>query len=88
MSDEQAQQVRQWWANPEQLRDAVEKLRLLGDVLGTGLPPAQALGEAMQEARRALAELKAPWLRWADELQALLDKRTITESPLQPPSCV
>lgn len=71
---EQAQQVRQWWANPEQLRDAVEKLRLLGDVLGTGLPPAQALGEAMEEARRALAEMKAPWLRWADELQALLDR--------------
>jgi len=71
---EQAQQVRQWWAHPGQLRDAVEKLRLLGDALGAGLPPAQALGGAMEEAQRTLADMKAPWLRWADELQALLDR--------------
>ncbi|SFL93588.1 exodeoxyribonuclease V subunit beta [Variovorax sp. OV329] len=74
LSREQAQQVRQWWTHPEQLRDAVEKLRLLGDALGPGLPPAQALGEAMEASQRLLAEMKAPWLQWADELQQLLDR--------------
>ncbi|MBS0341434.1 MAG: exodeoxyribonuclease V subunit beta [Proteobacteria bacterium] len=71
---EQAEQVRAWWSSPDTLQLDVEKLRLLGDALSPGLAPEAALGEAMQEARRALAEMKAPWLRWADELQLLLDR--------------
>lgn len=70
----QAEQVRAWWSSPDRLRDEVEKLRLLGDALGPGLPPAQALSEAMEEAQRVLAEMKAPWLGWVDELQLLLDR--------------
>jgi len=69
-----AQQVRGWWPSPEALRDEIEKLRLLGDALGGGEPPAQALASARQQVRQALAVLKAPWHSWADELQLLLER--------------
>lgn len=85
---EQAQQVRDWWRSPMQLLGAVEKLRLLGDALGSGVAPAQALAEAMEATRQALQEMKAPWLRWADELQQLLDRavaaKQVNGQKLQP----
>lgn len=74
LAREQAEQVRAWWPGPGRLQADVEKLRLLGDALGPGLPPQQALGEAMEEAQRALAGMKTPWLAWADELQQMLDR--------------
>ncbi|HSV59157.1 MAG TPA: exodeoxyribonuclease V subunit beta [Variovorax sp.] len=85
---EDAQQVRDWWGSPELLRDEVEKLRLLGDALGQGQPPAQALGQCRQDAQDALATMKAPWRAWADELQLMLDqavaKKQVDGRRLQP----
>ncbi|MGR4871242.1 exodeoxyribonuclease V subunit beta [Variovorax sp. LARHSF232] len=74
LSLEDAQQVRGWWVRPEALRDEIEKLRLLGDALGGGQPPAQALGQARRDVQHALAVLKAPWQAWADELHLLLER--------------
>lgn len=60
------------WGTPAGLGSRVRPL--LGE---EGEVATQALGElldaALQQREQALAELKAPWLTWADELQLLLD---------------
>ncbi len=49
---------------------AVEKLVGLSEVLGEGLPPAHGAGARASSKRHALADIKAPWAAWVDELQA------------------
>lgn len=61
------------WQHPDQLLR--HKVRpLLGE---PGAAPSEALGalleQALAEQARGLAELKAPWAAWADELELLLD---------------
>ncbi len=61
------------WQHPDKLLK--EKLRpLLGEA---DAAPTEALGvlleRALETQARELAELKAPWPAWADELEALLD---------------
>ena len=71
-----AKQVNGWWASPDALLEAVEKLVGLRDVLGEGLPPAEALAHARAHTGRELAVLKAPWAGdegWAAGLLAGLD---------------
>ena len=68
-----AAQLRAWWATPEQLQASVAPLLALGEALGAGEPPAEALQAGRTQATQALAQLKAPWAAWAGELLALLD---------------
>lgn len=71
-----AQQVHGWWATPDALLKAVEKLVGLSEVLGEGLPPAMALERARTHTGRELSVLKAPWAGddgWAAGLLAGLE---------------
>ncbi len=67
-------QVRGWWATPDALQSTVARLLDVGDALGEGAAPAAALARAREERERELAVMRAPWTRWVDELQALLDE--------------
>ncbi len=62
-----------WWATPDALQKTVARLLDVGDSLGEGLPPAEALGRARDERERELMAMRAPWTGWIDALQALLD---------------
>ena len=68
-----ARQVAGWWASPEALQG--ELGRLLGhvDQLGSAPPPAEALAAAETRKAACLADLKAPWAGWLDELRSLID---------------
>lgn len=62
------------WADPESLRKAVRNLLPHVDLLPTNpLSPEQAVGQALEEKRRVLGELKQPWAQWCDELTELLE---------------
>jgi len=66
--------VRQWWSGPEALQQSIAHLVAHADLLAAApLSPAEALRACQCERQRRLAELKAPWVRWVDELEALLD---------------
>jgi exodeoxyribonuclease V beta subunit len=65
--------VRSWWPSPERLHDALRPLLAHASALGEAAEPRQAIGEARTAAARRLAALKAPWSRWTDELERLLD---------------
>ncbi|MEF8713295.1 MAG: exodeoxyribonuclease V subunit beta, partial [Accumulibacter sp.] len=68
-------EVRQWWSGPEALQECLRNLVAHADRLAAGSPrsPAEALRTRLRERQRRLAELKAPWAEWVDQLQALLD---------------
>lgn len=69
----QAAALRPWWAAPADLAAAIGKLLGHIDQLAIAPPPAAALAAAAQHKQQRLAELKAPWLVWSDELLAFLD---------------
>lgn len=62
-----------WWATPAELGDAVRRLLDHADRLADGPPPMQAMRAAREENAKTLAELKAPWSAWADDLEKQLD---------------
>ncbi len=66
-------EVRRWWPEPGVLQGALRGLIDHVDQLDEAPAPAQSLKTARAALERRLAELKAPWSTWADELQALLD---------------
>ncbi|MEJ8824307.1 exodeoxyribonuclease V subunit beta [Variovorax humicola] len=74
MSLEDATQVSEWWATPAVLSKSVRNLLTLTDSLDAGTPPAIALQAAREQTALALAAIKAPWSKWVDEVQAILDK--------------
>ncbi|TGN39552.1 exodeoxyribonuclease V subunit beta [Marinobacter confluentis] len=62
------------WTDPESLRKAVRNLLPHVDGLPDNpLSPEQAVGQALEEKRRVLGELKQPWAQWCDELTELLE---------------
>ncbi len=71
---QEAQRVSEWWPGPNALRKALKGLLPHADRLDPAPEPAVSLREAHEEATRRLAELKAPWGAWAEELKDLLDK--------------
>lgn len=73
MAADDAAQVQAWWPSPDALRAEVAPLLASSTALGPGQPPAQALGQARAVAAQALADLKAPWRTWVDDLRQLLD---------------
>ena len=67
-------ELRQWWSGPDALQDGIKNLVAHADRLAESpLSPAEALRSSLSGRRRRLAELKAPWTEWVDELQTLLD---------------
>ena len=66
--------VRRYWASPDELEQAVSPLTCheaqLPEPLDT---PATLLANAQEKREKTLKALKAPWRRWADELQTLFD---------------
>ncbi|WP_213958506.1 exodeoxyribonuclease V subunit beta [Variovorax sp. dw_954] len=71
---EDATQVSEWWATPAVLSQSVRNLLTLTQSLDAGTEPAVALRVAREEVTRELAAIKAPWSKWADELEAIFDK--------------
>jgi exodeoxyribonuclease V beta subunit len=70
-----AAEVRQWWAGPEALQRALGGLLAHAGLARRAAPPARRrVHRKRAERERRLAELKAPWGTWADELQTLLEQ--------------
>ena len=68
-------EVRQWWSGPEALRASLHGLIEYANLLAEPpLTPAATVEKALGEKRQRLAELKAPWGQWVEDLQTLLDK--------------
>lgn len=70
---ESAAELAGWWSAPEALQDHVRKLIVHTGLLAPADEPAVELARARDEKGRALEALKAPWMDWVGELQALLD---------------
>ncbi len=70
-----AQAVRAWWKTPEELQAAIRGLLSIALDADDADPgePASALDKARREAEAARAAIKAPWSRWAEELETLFD---------------
>ncbi|MEJ8849486.1 exodeoxyribonuclease V subunit beta [Variovorax rhizosphaerae] len=74
LSLEDAKRVSEWWATPKVLADSVRNLLTLTPSLEAGTEPTVALKAAREQTVRELANIKAPWTKWADELEAIFDK--------------
>ncbi|AQZ93709.1 exodeoxyribonuclease V subunit beta [Halopseudomonas phragmitis] len=66
--------VAQHWQHPDQLLQALRPL--LGEQVTAGAEPGLQglIDQALTEQARQLAELKVPWLAWADELEQLIEQ--------------
>ena len=73
-------EVRVWWTSPERLQGDLRGLVDHADRLGTAAEPAVSVRTVREERERRLAELKAPWRTWVDELQILLDEAVASNS--------
>ena len=68
-----------WWATPDALQGALRKLVEHAEALEDAPAPAAAVAAARDAKAQALATLKAPWPKWADELEELLDAGVVTK---------
>ena len=64
--------VTRYWQTPDALAEDVRRLQGDADLLPDAPPPAEALAVMQAERERVLAELKAPWPTWVDELSEAL----------------
>jgi len=69
-----ADEVRQWWSEPASLETGLSRLLEHAGLLDEAPPPARSLAEVRAKREARLAELKAPWPLWVEELQVLLDQ--------------
>ena len=69
-----ARRVSGWWASPDALKGVLGGLLPHVALLEPSAAPAAALAAADAEKARRLAELKAPWAAWVDELRTLIDE--------------
>jgi len=65
--------VARYWTTPDALNDTAARLRTHAAALPVAPPPFEALANYREARAAALAELKAPWPAWLDELEALLE---------------
>ncbi|MCP5232555.1 MAG: exodeoxyribonuclease V subunit beta [Zoogloeaceae bacterium] len=68
-----ALEVSKWWNGPEALQKAIDGLTQHAGALAVADEPAALLAETLHARAARLAELKAGWDRWANELEALFD---------------
>ncbi|MFB9147146.1 exodeoxyribonuclease V subunit beta [Halomonas alkalicola] len=62
-----------YWETPDALAEDVRRLQGDAELLPDAPPPAGALATLQAERTRVLAELKAPWPAWLDELTEQLE---------------
>ncbi|AXY41941.1 exodeoxyribonuclease V subunit beta [Halomonas sp. JS92-SW72] len=65
--------VTRYWETPDALAEDVRRLQGDAELLPDAPPPAGALATMQAERTRVLAELKAPWLAWLEELSDALE---------------
>ncbi|MEQ5803031.1 exodeoxyribonuclease V subunit beta [Halomonas sp. H10-9-1] len=65
--------VARYWTTPDALNDTAARLRTHAAALPAAPPPFDALANYREQRAAALAELKAPWPAWLDELEQLLE---------------
>ncbi|PSJ22407.1 exodeoxyribonuclease V subunit beta [Halomonas sp. ND22Bw] len=65
--------VARYWTTPDALNDTAARLRTHAAALPVAPPPFESLSNYREQRAAALAELKAPWPAWLDELEALLE---------------
>ncbi|WP_046079462.1 exodeoxyribonuclease V subunit beta [Halomonas sp. HG01] len=65
--------VARYWTTPDALNDTAARLRTHAAALPVAPPPFEALANYREQRAAALAELKAPWPAWLDELEELLE---------------
>ncbi|WP_136248328.1 exodeoxyribonuclease V subunit beta [Halomonas borealis] len=73
LDPEALQIIARYWTTPDALNDTAARLRTHASALPAAPPPFEALANYRQQRAAALAELKAPWPAWLDELEALLE---------------
>ncbi|RTR06889.1 exodeoxyribonuclease V subunit beta [Halomonas nitroreducens] len=66
--------IARYWTTPDTLNDTAARLRTHAAALHAAPPPAEALDAYREQRSAALAELKAPWPAWLDELEPLLEE--------------
>ena len=66
-------EVLPWWPGPATLQGDLRNLVEHAGLLEAKAEPAAALLAAREEKQQGLAELKAPWAAWVEELRTLLD---------------
>ncbi|TFH85072.1 exodeoxyribonuclease V subunit beta [Billgrantia azerbaijanica] len=66
--------IARYWTTPDALNDTAARLRTHAAALPAAPPPAEALAAYREQRAAALAELKAPWPAWLDELETLLEE--------------
>ncbi len=65
--------VTRYWETPDALAEDVRRLQGDAGLLPDAPPPARALAAMQAERARVLAELKAPWPAWLEELAERLE---------------
>ncbi|HSH50057.1 MAG TPA: UvrD-helicase domain-containing protein, partial [Halomonas sp.] len=65
--------IARYWTTPDALDEQLGRLRQYAAALPDACPPEDALAACREQRQARLAELKAPWPAWLDELDALLD---------------
>ncbi|MBZ9559708.1 MULTISPECIES: exodeoxyribonuclease V subunit beta [unclassified Modicisalibacter] len=73
LDPEALQIVARYWTTPDTLNDTAARLRTHAAALPVTPPPFEALANYREQRAEALAELKAPWAAWLDELEELLE---------------
>ncbi|GGX88776.1 RecBCD enzyme subunit RecB [Litchfieldella qijiaojingensis] len=68
------------WQTPEDLNQAVARLRDHAAALPAAPPPAETLARVRQEQQRRLDELKSPWPEWIDQLTELFEEAAASKA--------
>ncbi|BAL22612.1 exodeoxyribonuclease V subunit beta [Azoarcus sp. KH32C] len=66
-------EIARWWQTPDELQGQLGKLLEHAEGLPDAAPPVESIAAARAEKAKKLAQLKAPWPDWTQELEALLD---------------
>ncbi|WP_425340079.1 exodeoxyribonuclease V subunit beta [Onishia taeanensis] len=74
LDPEALQIIARYWTTPDTLNDTAGRLRTHAAALPAAPPPFEALANYREQRAAALAEIKAPWPAWLDELEALLEE--------------
>jgi exodeoxyribonuclease V beta subunit len=74
LDQDAARRVAKWWASPAALQEAVAGLLPHVGRLAAAVAPLQALAAAQAAHAQRLAELKAPWREWVEQLGTLIEE--------------
>lgn len=67
-------EVQAWWSGPAELQATVRPLLQHAGQLASAPVPSETLAQVLAERAVVLTRLKAPWVEWVDEVEALLDQ--------------